>query len=152
MAISVPSVFVSTGDMSPIRNSLDALFELQLANGMLPYAGFPLGSTPSWTYHLANLIGVDAYYTYTGDKDYLLSIFDKFKLGIAWSQSSIDSSGMMNVGAPSDWLRSGMGGHVSCPLSYSTIPLIDSIIEHRSQLHLRLHPQTRSLPRWNPWR
>ena len=113
MAISIPSAFVSTNDMSSIRNSLDSLLALQTPEGMLPYAGVPLGSTASWTYHLHNLIGVDYYYTYTGDKNYLLSVFDKFKAGIAWSLSSIDESGLMNVTSSADWLRSGMGGHVS---------------------------------------
>jgi Bacterial alpha-L-rhamnosidase 6 hairpin glycosidase domain len=112
MAISIPTVFVSTNDMQTIRNSLDSLYVLQMPDGILPYAGMPLPSTTSWTYHLHNLIGADDYYTYTGDMDYLSTIWDQWKLGVQWSLSSIDSSGLMEVGASADWLRGGMGGHV----------------------------------------
>jgi hypothetical protein len=34
-----------------------------------------------------------------------------YKEAISFSLSSIDSSGLMNVTSPSDWLRFGMGGH-----------------------------------------
>jgi hypothetical protein len=112
MAISIPTVFVSTNDMQTIRNSLDSLYVLQMSDGMLPYAGVPVPSTTSWTYHLHNLIGAYDYYTYTGDMDYLSTIWDQWKLGVQWSLSSIDSSGLMEVGSSADWLRSGMGGHV----------------------------------------
>ena len=121
MAVSIPTVFVSTNDMQTIRNSLDSLFILQQADGMLPYAGTPLPSTASWTYHLHNLIGADNYYTYTNDLDYLTGIWDQFKLGMQWSLSSIDSSGLMEVGSSADWLRGGMGGHVRSFLSTNRV-------------------------------
>ena len=111
MAIAVPTIFVSTNDMYSIRNSLEALFALQTADGMLPYASKPLGSTTSFTYHLYNLIGVYLDYLYTADETYLRGVWDKFKLGVQWSLNSVDSSGLMNVTSSADWLRDGMGGH-----------------------------------------
>jgi len=43
--------------------------------------------------------------------DYLKSLWDKYKFALSFSLSNIDSSGLMNVTAPNDWLRFGMGGH-----------------------------------------
>lgn len=37
--VSLPSTFVSTGDLAGIRNGLDSLFLLQNASGAMPYAG-----------------------------------------------------------------------------------------------------------------
>jgi hypothetical protein len=116
MSIAVPTIFVSTNDLTSVQNSLNSLLFLQAANGMLPYAGIPFSleeNTISFTYHLYSLIGISFYYTYTGDVSYLTNVWDHFTRGIAWSLSFIDSSGLMNVNQPADWLRVGMGGHVS---------------------------------------
>ena len=80
----------------------------------MPYAGVPFGSLInafSFTYHLYSLIGLNDYYLYTGDIDYLSANWNSFKLGLNYSLSMIDSSGMANVTSPADWLRFGMGGH-----------------------------------------
>jgi hypothetical protein len=42
---------------------------------------------------------------------YLASLWDQWKLALSFSLSFIDSSGLMNVTSPADWLRFGMGGH-----------------------------------------
>jgi hypothetical protein len=114
MSIAVPSMFVSTNDLVTVKNSLQSLLILQNSTGALPYAGVPFGSlihTFSFTYHLYSLIGLNDYYLYTGDVDYLRANWDKFKLGLNYSLSMIDSSGMANVTTAADWLRFGMGGH-----------------------------------------
>ncbi|KAI4694496.1 hypothetical protein J4E81_006715 [Alternaria sp. BMP 2799] len=113
MAIAVPGVVVSTNDVISIENALDSLFEVQNAtNGLLPYAGRPFPPQAiSFTYHLYTLIGVADHFLYTGDMDYLKSLWDKYKFALSFSLSNIDSSGLMNVTAPNDWLRFGMGGH-----------------------------------------
>lgn len=46
-----------------------------------------------------------------GDIAYLSSLWDRYKLALSFSISFIDSSDLMNVTSPSDWLRFGMGGH-----------------------------------------
>lgn len=51
------------------------------------------------------------YYIYTNDEGWLAQYWDQFKRGVAWSLSNVDASGLMNVTASADWLRSGMGGY-----------------------------------------
>jgi hypothetical protein len=114
MSIAVPSMFVSTNDLVTVKNSLQSLLILQKPSGALPYAGVPFGSLISvfsFTYHLYSLIGLNDYYLYTGDIDYLSANWDKFKFGLNYSLGMIDSSGMANVTSSADWLRYGMGGH-----------------------------------------
>lgn len=111
MAIAVPAVVVSTNDVISIENALNSLFDIQKEDGRLPYAGRPFRDVVSFTYHLYTLIGVADHYVYTGDITYLQGLWSKWKLALSWSLSYIDSSGLMNVTAPADWLRFGMGGH-----------------------------------------
>jgi hypothetical protein len=116
MIISIPSIFVSTNDLYTVKNSIESLLRLQKSDGMLPYAGAPFSTVTnitSFTYHLHNLISMAYYYQYSGDLSWLSFHWDQFKLGIEWSLSSVDSSGLMNVTTSADWLRAGMGGHVS---------------------------------------
>lgn len=114
MFISGPAVAYSTFDLEAIRNSMEALLVLQTAEGILPYVGVPFFSTInaiSFTYHLHNLVGMYNYYLYSGDEAWLRTYWDQFKLGLEWSLSNVDSSGLMNVTSSADWLRAGMGGH-----------------------------------------
>jgi hypothetical protein len=111
IAISGPSIFVSTNSLDSIRNGIDALFTLQLPNGQLPWAGPPSDFPFSFTYHLYTLLDLYYYVTYSGDTAYLTQYWDRYKAAMAWSVGTIDSSGMANVTSPYDWLRSGMGGH-----------------------------------------
>lgn len=112
MAIAVPSIAMSTYDLISVQNSLDSLFAQQnKSSGQLPYAGIPFPSIYSATYHLYTLIGIADYYLWSSDLDYLNGKWDAWKLGLEFSLSFIDDSGMMNVTSPNDWLRFGMGGH-----------------------------------------
>lgn len=112
MAIAVPAVVTSTNDVITIENSLNSLFDIQnTSSGQLPYAGRPFPAALSFTYHLYTLIGVADHYLYTGNIEYLASLWDKWKLALSFSISFIDDTGLMNVTSPSDWLRFGMGGH-----------------------------------------
>ncbi|EMC93052.1 glycoside hydrolase family 78 protein [Baudoinia panamericana UAMH 10762] len=112
MSIAVPSITVSTYDLVTIANSLDSLFALQnKTTGLLPYAGAPFPLQYSPTYHLYNLIGVADYYLYSNDLAYLQGKWSDWKLGLNFSLSFIDSSGLFNATSSADWLRFGMGGH-----------------------------------------
>jgi hypothetical protein len=116
MSVALPSVFVSTNDLESVRNALDSLVSLQnVTTGLMPYAGFPFSDLGivSFTYHLYTLIGISYYHQYSGDIAYLQSQWGSFKRGLAWSLSYIDETGLMNVTSDADWLRVGMGGHVS---------------------------------------
>lgn len=108
-------MIVSTYDINTIRDSLNSLLDLQNpVTGQLPYAGRPFGEKLgafSFTYHLYSLIDIADYYLYTGNLSYLSGNWDRFKLGLNYSLSQIDDSGLMNVTSSADWLRFGMGGH-----------------------------------------
>ncbi len=123
MSVALPSIFVSTNDLDSVKNSLNSLLALQnVTTGLMPYAGYPFDKMGivSFTYHLYSLIGISYYYHYTGDLDYLKSVWGNFTKGLAWSLSHIDSTGLMDVTASADWLRVGMGGHVSQSTSQTT--------------------------------
>ena len=113
MSIAVPSIAVSTYDLISLRNGLDSLVAYQSSDGMFPYAGFPvpLGGIVSYTYHLHTLINLYNYFQWSGDQVFLSGVWDAWKAGMAWATDQIDTSGLANVTASSDWLRSGMGGH-----------------------------------------
>lgn len=117
LVVQTQSVAVSTYDMVPLRDSIESLFYGQNENGMLPYLGWDFQGRKhgyvSFTYHLHNLGTLAHYVRYSGDRKYLAEKWPAFKKGIAWSLSHIDSSGLMNVTSNRDWLRVGMGGHVS---------------------------------------
>ena len=114
MAIAVPSMGVSTYELSTIRNALDSLLVLQnRSTGALPYAGRPFGTdrpTFSFTYHLYSLIGIYDYYLYSGNLSYVESNWHTYKFALNYSLSFVDDSGLMNVTTSADWLRFGMGG------------------------------------------
>lgn len=151
MSVALPSIFVSTNDLVSVKNSLDALLALQNATtGMMPYAGYPFSDLGivSFTYHLYSLIGISYYYQYTGDLEYLRSNWEHFTRGLAWSLSYIDSSGMMNVTSSADWLRVGMGGHVSISVPITSL-VSNNPSEHRSKRHPILHSQPRYLTRYS---
>lgn len=120
MVVTAPSMFVSTGDMVSIRNSLDSLLVLQNSSGALPVAGSPFFEilpAYSFTYHLHNLLDIGLYYDYTEDLGYLQSVWKNFTLGLAFSLGHVDGTGLMNVTTSQDWLRVGMGGHVSVQIA-----------------------------------
>ncbi|KAI0465648.1 alpha-L-rhamnosidase [Xylaria cf. heliscus] len=112
IVISGPSIFVSTNSLEPIRNALDSLFMYQEIDGRLPAAGYPLAQLFAWsfTYHCHTLNDVYDYFMFTGDRDYLASIWDRYKLAIHYPLQFIDSTGLANVTSSSDWGRGGMGG------------------------------------------
>jgi len=116
--IALPSTFVSTNDIVSVKNGLDSLFAHQNSSGALPYAGTPfydilqgiLGpSFFSFTYHLHNIISLYYYYLYSGDLVYLKNLWPQVKLGIEFSLSHVDSTGLQYVTTSPDWLRYGMG-------------------------------------------
>lgn len=115
IAISGPSIFVSTGSLDSIKNGIESIYLLQDAAGRLLWAGVPFTQPGtfqfSFTYYLYTLIDTYYYYTYSGDLAWLNKYWPQFKKALEWSLGTIDNSGMANVTSPNDWLRSGMGGH-----------------------------------------
>jgi hypothetical protein len=113
MSIALESIAVSTGDLYSIRMALESLFALQQSNGRLPYAGKPFYDIESYTYHLHSLIGMSYLYRFSGDQKWLAKYWVQYVRGVEWALSSVDNTGLANVTASADWLRFGMGGHVS---------------------------------------
>ncbi|KAI1360083.1 alpha-L-rhamnosidase [Xylaria arbuscula] len=116
IVISGPSIFVSTNSLEPIQNAIDSLFLYQEEDGRLPYAGYPLAQLFGWsfTYHCHTLNNVYDYFMFSGDIDYLGSLWEQYKLGMNYPLQFIDSSGLANVSTLStlsDWGRGGMSGH-----------------------------------------
>ncbi|KGO69255.1 Six-hairpin glycosidase [Penicillium italicum] len=111
MSISLEAIGVSTYDLYSVRVALELLFSLQKKDGRLPYASPPFFDVFSFTYHCHSLSGLNLYYLYSGDLDWLSRHWDQFKLGVDYVLSSVDATGLANVTSYSDWLRSGMGGH-----------------------------------------
>ncbi|KAK6000716.1 hypothetical protein QM012_003441 [Aureobasidium pullulans] len=123
-AISVPGVFLSTDDAITVKLSLQQLFASQNATtGALPWFAQPVHVFPdnsfmdfgkvvfSFNYHLFTLLGLHNYWIYTGDDEYLQNNWNRFKLGLNYSLSFVDATGLANVTSSFDWLRVGMGGH-----------------------------------------
>ena len=116
MAISFPSIAVSTYDLISVQNALDSLFDVQYAGGQLPYAGYPIslsGNITSFTYHLHALLGVGSVYQWSGDQAYVRDKWSRWKTAMEWAAGQIDSTGLANVSLADadDWARAGMGGH-----------------------------------------
>ncbi|KAG9569110.1 bacterial alpha-L-rhamnosidase domain-containing protein, partial [Aureobasidium melanogenum] len=123
-AISVPGVFLSTDDAITVKLSLQQLFASQnTTTGALPWFAQPVHVYPendfinlgkivfSFNYHLFTLLGLHNYWIYTGDDEYLQNNWNRFKLGLNYSLSFVDETGLANVTSSFDWLREGMGGH-----------------------------------------
>jgi hypothetical protein len=123
-AISVPGVFLSTDDAITVKLSLQQLFADQnTTTGAFPWFAQPILAFPensflefgksvfSFNYHLFTLLGLHNYWIYTGDDEYLLQNWNRFKLALNYSLSFIDETGLANVTSSFDWLRVGMGGH-----------------------------------------
>lgn len=79
MGIAVPTSFVSTNDLIPTRNALSTMFAaINPVTGALPESGPPLSQLGSDTYHAWTLIGTHNYYLYSGDIDWLQTIWTNY--------------------------------------------------------------------------
>ncbi|GAB7354936.1 hypothetical protein MBLNU459_g5557t1 [Dothideomycetes sp. NU459] len=123
-SISVPGVFLSTNDAYTVKLSIEQLYRNQNATtGALPYFASPIITVPesafissvndvfSFTYHLYSILGLNNYWIYTGDIEYLEENWARVKHALNYSLSFVDETGLANVTSSADWLRVGMGGH-----------------------------------------
>ncbi|TFK47182.1 Six-hairpin glycosidase [Heliocybe sulcata] len=114
MGIAVPTQFVSTNDLLPTRNALSTMFAaIDPETGALPESGPPLSQTGSDTYHAWTLIGTHNYYLYSGDVQWLQTVWTNYTKAVQFLENKVDSSGLMNVTGLRDWARLGGGGHNS---------------------------------------
>ena len=106
LGVSAATAFVSTADTLSVKNALQRMYDSQKASGELPYSGPPFDLYGSDTYHLWSLIGTDTYYLYSGDIDWLRSIWPKYKLGMSFIQAKVNGAhGLLNMTGTNDWAR-----------------------------------------------
>lgn len=111
LGVAFRTAYASLNDTKSSRNALDALYGLQRADGMLPYAGPEIGDPASGdtyisdTYHLWTLVGTGLYYRYTGDAAWVRSVWPKYVQALNNSLAKVDGTGLMNVTAQYDWGR-----------------------------------------------
>ncbi|WP_405591427.1 MGH1-like glycoside hydrolase domain-containing protein [Streptomyces sp. NBC_01190] len=111
LGISLPTAYVSTGDIASTRNALNSLYQHQNAStGELEYGGPAVNFYGSDTYHTWTLVGTASLYTYSGDRAWLDSVWSRYKLGMAFITAKIDGAGLLNVTGANDWARGGQGG------------------------------------------
>ena len=111
LGVALPSQYASTNDVISTRNALTTLYGIQASNGELPWAGPPWTNMPhSDTYHAWALLGSSTYYSYSGDRAWLDSVWAKYQLGMSYIIGKIDANGLLNVTGTADWARGGQGG------------------------------------------
>ncbi|KAI5119351.1 hypothetical protein M0805_004028 [Coniferiporia weirii] len=111
MGIAVPTAFVSTNGLTPVRNALSTMFAAEdPVTGALPESGPPLSQTGSDTYHAWTLIGTHNYYMYTGDTEWLQTVWTNYTKAVQFLENKITPTGLMNVTGLRDWARLGGGG------------------------------------------
>ncbi|KAK0472524.1 Six-hairpin glycosidase [Armillaria novae-zelandiae] len=112
MGIAVPTQFVSTLDLIPTRNALSTMFAaINPQTGALPESGPPLSQLGSDTYHAWTLVGTHNYYLYSGDHDWLSTVWTNYTRAVAFLEGKVDSTGLMDVTGLRDWARLGGGGY-----------------------------------------
>jgi len=120
MTIAAPGIAYSTYDLLSIKNALQTLFsnhchsQSHPGRTRLPYAGPPMGSPHiqkfSDTYHLHALLGVYQYVLFSGDFDFLESIWDLCVQALRYSLDKVHpGTGLMFVTSSGNWQRPGMG-------------------------------------------
>lgn len=114
MGISSHTELVALNDILPSKNALLVMFSTQdPATGSLQYSGPPINAKGSDTYIAWSLIGAHNVWLYTGDIDFVHTIWANYTRAVAFLEGQIDETGLMNV-PPSfsnDWGRDGGQGH-----------------------------------------
>ena len=110
MGVSSTTAYVSTDDLTSVRNSLTTMYQNQKSTGELPYGGPEFNFYGSDTYHMWTLVGTYSYYLDSGDKSWLDGIWSQYQLGVNFVTAKIDGSGLLNVTGTSDWARGDQGG------------------------------------------
>ncbi|KAF9459381.1 Six-hairpin glycosidase [Collybia nuda] len=112
MGIAVPAQFVSTNDLIPTRNALSTMFAaINPKTGALPESGPPLSQLGSDTYHAWTLIGTYNYYLYSGDVEWLQTVWTNYTRAVAFLEGKVDKTGLINITGLRDWARLGGGGY-----------------------------------------
>jgi Bacterial alpha-L-rhamnosidase 6 hairpin glycosidase domain len=105
IGISQLTALLTTYDTESAANTLNALYQYQESDGRLPYAGPPILTYGSDTYHLWTLAATGDYFLFTGDKAWLDGHWSQYKLALQYSMQKIDSNRVFSVDQGNDWGR-----------------------------------------------
>jgi len=113
MGVAVPTAFVSLGDLTSTRNSLDTMLnQIDTNTGELPESGPPLNARGSDTYQAWTLVGVHSYVLYSNDMAWLAgATWDRYKLATEFLvRKIVPETGLMDVTGRPDWALLDRGG------------------------------------------
>ncbi|KAF9456654.1 glycoside hydrolase family 78 protein [Collybia nuda] len=116
MGISSHTELVALNDLLPSKNSLLVMFSTQdPVTDSLQYSGPPFNAVGSDTYICWSLIGAHNYYLYTGDLDFVKTVWGNFTKALSFMESQVDATGLVNVpeAFSKDWGRVGGQGYNS---------------------------------------
>jgi hypothetical protein len=132
MGISSHTELVALNDLLPSKNALLVMFSTQdPATGSLQYSGPPINAKGSDTYISWSLIGAHSIWLYTGDLDFIQTVWGNYTKALAFLESQVDGTGLMDVpqSFSNDWGRDGGQGHNSAAnvLLYNVSVLLGSL-------------------------
>jgi len=114
MGISSHTELVALNDILSSKNALLVMFSTQdPATGALQYSGPPINARGSDTYISWSLIGVHNVWLYTGDLEFVETVWTNYTKALAFLEAQVDETGLMNVpeSFSNDWGRDGGQGH-----------------------------------------
>jgi hypothetical protein len=114
MGISSHTELVALNDMLPSKNALLVMFSTQdPVTGSLQYSGPPINAIGSDTYISWSLIGTHNVWLYTGDINFVRTVWANYTKALAFLEGQVDETGLMNVpqAFSNDWGRDGGQGH-----------------------------------------
>ena len=112
MGIAVPSTFVSIGDLEPVMNGLQSLYDHQASDGELPFAGLPVLAYGGDTYHCWTMIGVHTYVLFTNNMAFLRRNWMGYQKAMEFIYAKVlQPDGLLNVTGTGDWGRLNPQGY-----------------------------------------
>ncbi|KAF7557605.1 hypothetical protein G7Z17_g548 [Cylindrodendrum hubeiense] len=150
MGTAVPSAFVSTGDLESTKNALQAIYSGQASTGVLPKAGPPYLSKDSETYHLWTLIGTYNYFLYSGDEEFLESIWPQYTKALNYTLGHLTSAGIVKVFWDEDFgaFKESPGDITLYPQDANSMAIAFGVVPANSDLAKRVSDYLES--NWTP--
>ena len=114
MGISSHTELVALNDILSSKNALLVMFSTQgPATGALQYSGPPINAKGSDTYISWSLIGAHNVWLYTGDLEFVRTVWTNYTKALAFLEVQVDETGLMNVpeSFSNDWGRDGGQGY-----------------------------------------
>ncbi|KAJ7284483.1 glycoside hydrolase family 78 protein [Mycena rebaudengoi] len=153
LGVALESAFVSgnVGAMESVKNNLVTQWARQDSRtGELPWVGPPVYTTanPNWyvsdVYSMWAIVSTRDYWAYTGDIEYIRSIWSQYLSSINWVISKVESTGMFLCTHGGDWGRAPNDGH-----SLSANTLAFRSLQGAIQLATVLGQNTDLIQGWN---